>query len=191
MQKADTNIMAIVAEAFELLSEVEGVIDEQTYDQHRKAGDLGLPDDADLDVMLTVAQERKFMKAMRLLDALVKAQAMPDRNSLHSEYDAIGEALDDAICNGDGRPTAKHLLVELEHRGLKIIPVQDAESARAEQAYEAKAKLMAAAPELLAALKNLRPRFYACCVANGSDPEYADAACARADAAIAAAEQKS
>lgn len=47
-------------------------------------------------------------------------------NSLHSEYDAIGEALDDAICNGDGRPTAKHLLIELAHRGLKIIPVHDA-----------------------------------------------------------------
>lgn len=42
-------------------------------------------------------------------------------NSLHSEYDAIGEALDDAISNGDGRPTAGHLLVELEHRGLMIV----------------------------------------------------------------------
>lgn len=45
-------------------------------------------------------------------------------NLLHSEYDAIGEALDDAICSGDGRPTAKHLLVELAHRGMAIAPVK-------------------------------------------------------------------
>jgi hypothetical protein len=39
----------------------------------------------------------------------------------HNLASAIGEALDDAICNGDGRPTAKHLLIELEHRGLMVV----------------------------------------------------------------------
>lgn len=45
-----------------------------------------------------------------------------------------------------------------------------------------------AARAMLAALKNLRPRFHAACIAAGSDAWAADASCHQADAAIAAAE---
>ena len=55
---------------------------------------------------------------------------MVEQNSLHSEYDAIGEALEDAICNGEGRPTAKHLLIELAHRGLRIVTTEPTDAAR-------------------------------------------------------------
>lgn len=43
--------------------------------------------------------------------------------------------------------------------------------------------------ELLAELQNLRRRFHAACIAGGSDPEFADAACASADKAIAASKK--
>jgi chemotaxis regulatin CheY-phosphate phosphatase CheZ len=45
--------------------------------------------------------------------------------------------------------------------------------------------------DLLAALRNLRRRFHAALVHTGTDPEFADAACAEADAAITRATGKS
>lgn len=49
-------------------------------------------------------------------------------------------------------------------------------------------RLIAAAPDLLEALTDLRRRFHAACLAGGSDGWAADASCAKADAAIAKAE---
>ena len=60
---------------------------------------------------------------------------------------------------------------------------------RADRAAEhATAQLIAAAPDLLEALTDLRRRFHAACLAGGSDAWAADASCAKADAAIAKAE---
>ena len=52
---------------------------------------------------------------------------------------------------------------------------------------EFNARLIAAAPELLEALRDLRQRFHAACIAHGSDAWAADASCAKADEAIAKA----
>lgn len=59
---------------------------------------------------------------------------------------------------------------------------------RTREEATANAHLIAAAPDLLAELINLRARFHRACLANGSDAWAADAACAAADAAIARAE---
>lgn len=53
---------------------------------------------------------------------------------------------------------------------------------------QANANLIAAAPDLLAALKKTRTQAYGAIVASGSDPEYAAIAVSDADAAIAKAE---
>lgn len=44
-------------------------------------------------------------------------------NDLH---DAIDEALYDAVCDGEGRATAKHLEHHFAKRGLAIVPVSQA-----------------------------------------------------------------
>ena len=49
----------------------------------------------------------------------------------------------------------------------------------------ANARLIAAAPDLLFELRDLRERFHSALVHGGTDPEYAAHACAKADAAIA------
>lgn len=51
----------------------------------------------------------------------------------------------------------------------------------------ANANLIVAAPDLLAALENIVPRFHKCCVAMGSDVEFVDEAVKDARAAIAKA----
>lgn len=48
-------------------------------------------------------------------------------------------------------------------------------------------RLIAAAPDLLAQLRDMRERFYRCATSNGSDAEFVATACANADAAIAKA----
>ncbi len=53
---------------------------------------------------------------------------------------------------------------------------------------EANARLIAAAPKLLAALKNLVPRFESCAMAHGNDRETVESSSAQARAAIAEAE---
>lgn len=52
---------------------------------------------------------------------------------------------------------------------------------------EANAHLIAAAPDLYAALQSTRKRLYDAMIALGSSPEFADAGCHEADAALAKA----
>lgn len=51
------------------LDELEGAIDRQTYDEHRK-NDFDTPDDAKLYIVLTAKDERRLSKA---LSAMTKA----------------------------------------------------------------------------------------------------------------------
>jgi hypothetical protein len=58
-----------------LLEELEGAIDKQTCDTHRKAD---LPDDAELDIVLEAGDERKLSQAIRLIkNAIVAAEGKP------------------------------------------------------------------------------------------------------------------
>ena len=54
--------------------------------------------------------------------------------------------------------------------------------------WEANARLIAAAPDLLAALKRFRTKVYNAALGSGMDHEWATEACSVADAAIAKAE---
>ncbi len=51
----------------------------------------------------------------------------------------------------------------------------------------ANARMIAAAPDLYEALANLSPRFERCCIASGSDPEYAREATAKSRSALSKA----
>jgi hypothetical protein len=48
------------------LDELEGAIDRQTSDEHQRAG-YDMPDDAELHIVLTVKDERRLARALRML----------------------------------------------------------------------------------------------------------------------------
>lgn len=48
------------------LDEIEGAIDRQTYDEHQKA-EFDMPEDAELHIILTAKEERRFGRAMTMM----------------------------------------------------------------------------------------------------------------------------
>jgi len=56
-----------------LIDDIEGEIDRQTHDQHREGAnaELGMPDDAELHIVITAADERKLGKAATMLTQAV------------------------------------------------------------------------------------------------------------------------
>ena len=55
----------------EMLVDLEGEIDRQTYDEKRRA-EFDAPDDAEYDVTLTAKADRSFSRALTLMDAALR-----------------------------------------------------------------------------------------------------------------------
>jgi hypothetical protein len=85
-----------------------------------------------------------------------------------------------------GIVTAENLRGDL-YWSVGIPGISEPIDLRSDERGEANAHLIAAAPELYAALKNLVPRFESACRRAGSDEEFAREATATARAALAKA----
>lgn len=58
------------------LDEFEGVIDRQTYDEHRNA-EFDMPDDAELHIVLTAKDERRLSRALTMMTRALTANHTP------------------------------------------------------------------------------------------------------------------
>jgi hypothetical protein len=61
-----------VRQAKLLIDDFEGEIDRQTYDIHHEGAnaELGMPDDAEIHIVITAADERKLGKAAKMLTSI-------------------------------------------------------------------------------------------------------------------------
>jgi hypothetical protein len=59
------------------LDELEGAIDRQTYDDHRRA-DFDMPDDAELQIVLTAKDERRLSRALSAMTRALMENHTPN-----------------------------------------------------------------------------------------------------------------